>query len=330
MTLVTGATGCLGSNLTKALVARGEQVAILRRPGDTVAALGPAAAHVEHRFGDVRNAESVAAALHGVERIYHVAGITEPTNRAWNTMQSTNVEGTENVARCALKAKVHRLVHTSSVAAIGFPEDGQVAGEDFPFNGASFPHAYAKTKYAAEAVIAKYVALGLNAVVVNPAATMAPGGSLRYSWAALVLKIRKRQLPFYLPGGLGMVACRDVVNGHILAMEKGKAGERYILNSENLTYHELFKKIASVVQSTPPHVRCPEPVLKAMGHINSCLEWLGVDPGKLSYLTRENVPLLARKLYYSPKKAVRELGLSLTALEDSIQETYDWCRAHTA
>src|SRR5271165_4700446 len=103
MILVTGATGCLGSNLTRALLARGERVAILRRTHDSVSALGAACELVEHRFGDVRDADSVARALEGIDRVYHLAGITEPINRAWQAMQSVNVEGTENVARCALR-----------------------------------------------------------------------------------------------------------------------------------------------------------------------------------------------------------------------------------
>jgi nucleoside-diphosphate-sugar epimerase len=325
MTLVTGATGCLGSNLTKALLQRGERVAILRRERDELKALGTAGREVEHRLGDLRDPESVDRAIQGIDRIYHVAGITEPLNRAEALMRSVNVEGTENVARSALRRGVQRLVYTSSVAAIGFPDDGEIADETFAFNGNTFPHAYSATKRAAEAVVARYVKQGLDAVIVNPAATIAPGGSLRHGWAALVMRIRQGKSPFCFPGGLGMLSSRDMTNGHIQAMEKGQRGERYILNSVNLTYRELFEKIASVVDRKAPQLVCPKRVLHAMGRINTWLEWLGVDPGALSYLVSENVPMLIRKLYYSPQKAVRELGLILNGLEDSIQETYQWC-----
>ncbi|HEX8742833.1 MAG TPA: SDR family NAD(P)-dependent oxidoreductase [Thermoleophilaceae bacterium] len=325
MILVTGATGCIGSNLTRELVHRGEDVAILERPGDDVAAIADLTGEVRRRVGDVRDAEAVDRAMQGVERVYHLAGITAPLNALAPLMQEVNVGGTENVMAAALRQGA-RVVHTSSIAAVGFPDEGTVADETFPFNGAEFCHAYMTTKQLAEQVVHRHVASGLDAVIVNPAATMAPGGDLRIGWANLLVRLHSRRMPAFPRGGLAMVTGRDVVAGHIRAMEVGARGERYILNTVNLRYRRLIELAASVLSVPPARVPIPNPAIKVAARVVAAFGRLVRNPFERSPLAPENVPLLTRVMYYDNAKARSELGLTPTSLRDAIEDVAEWCR----
>lgn len=330
LVLVTGATGCLGSNLTRELVRRGERVAILRRPTDATDALGPAAASVEHRFGDVTDADSVRRAMDGVKYVYHVAGVAAPVNAFRREMLAVNFEGARNVAEAALAAGVARLVHTSSVSAVGFPRDGVCADEGFEYNGDEFGLSYAETKRRGEEAVLRAAGRGLDAVVVNPSAVMAPGGDIKVGWAALIGVVKSGRLPFYPGGGVAMTTRADMVDGHLKAMERGRRGERYILNSVNVTYRDLFETVAQAVGARAPRRRIPNGLLAAAGYCNGLRARLTGDPTCGSMLFKETVPLLTRRLYYSQAKAVRELGLTQTPLADAVREVHQWFISRTA
>jgi dihydroflavonol-4-reductase len=329
LTLVTGATGCLGSNLVRRLVEQGENVAVFRLSDDSLAALDGVADHVEHRLGDVRDADSVARAMVGVDRVYHLAGVAVLANGLRREMEDVNVRGAENVARAALAAGVSRLVHTSSAAAVGWP-DGEAADEGFPFNGDVFRHSYMVSKWRGEQVVRDHVRRGLDAVILNPTAVIAPRGSLRHGWAALVLTIMRRRLWLYPRGGLGVTTRADVVDAQLKAMERGRRGERYIVNTRNLRYGELCTTIASVVGVQPPQLPIPGGGLSALAVAGSAYARLArrrLDP---PFLVRENVPMMTRLLYYDQAKAVRELGISQSPLEDAVAEVQAWCVARRA
>jgi dihydroflavonol-4-reductase len=326
--LVTGATGCLGSNLTRELVLQGHRVAVLRRLEDPPDGLGAAAGEVEHRIGDVRDPDSLRRAMAGVDRVYHLAGVTVLSNRLTQEMQAVNVDGARNVARAA-RAVGARMVHTSSTAAIGWP-DGIPADEHFSFNGSRFRQSYMTTKWRGEQAVLDCVRNGLNAVVVNPGGVLAPHGSLRHGWAALVQTIIRGRLLAYPSGGLGFVAGRDAIDGHIKAMERGQPGRRYIINTRNLSYQALCRLIADVVGAPEPVVRVPGPVIHAAGWCGSAWRVLGPRRSRAPLLARENIPMLTRALYYDQTRAVRELGLSQTSLGDAIREVRDWCLTQSA
>jgi dihydroflavonol-4-reductase len=323
MILVTGATGCIGSNITRELVHRGEDVAVLRRADDSLVAIADVTDDVEHRLGDVRDAVSVERAMSGVTHVYHLAGITVPINDLAPLLHDVNVVGTQNVMRSALQVGA-RVVHTSSVSAVGFPDGGTVADEGFGFN--AHGHAYAVSKRLGERVVARYVVEGLEAVTVNPAASLAPGGDLRNGWASLIVRLRARQLPYFTTGGLGVVTRRDVVDGHLRAMERGRTGERYILNSANLTYRALFGLVASVIDVPRPRVRMPDLAVAVASYVvASTAGALIRDPLRRPLLTPENAALLTRTVYYDAGKAVRELGMTTTSLHEAIGELAAWC-----
>lgn len=322
MILVTGATGCIGSNITRALVARGEEVAVLRPPNEDLGAIADVAHDVEHRLGDVRDPDGVERAMRGITQVYHLAGITVPINDLAPLMHEVNVCGTQNVMSSALKAGA-RVVHTSSVSAVGFPAAGIIADEGFAFN--AHGHAYAVSKRLGERVVVRYVLEGLDAVIVNPAASLAPGGDLRSGWASLITRLRSGQLPFFTAGGLSVITGRDVVDAHLRAMERGRSGERYILTSANVTYRELFSLAASVIGVPRPRWRAPDRAIRIASHLVAGGGRVISDPMRRPLLTPENARLLIGTVYYDAGKAARDLGTSATSLREAIGELAAWC-----
>jgi dihydroflavonol-4-reductase len=326
MILVTGATGCIGSNITRALVRRGERVAVLRRPEDELGAIADVAKDVEHRLADVRDADGVRCAMRGVTHVYHLAGITLPINDVARLLHEVNVVGTHNVMHGALEAGA-RVVHTSSVSAVGFPEGGVPADEHFSFN--AHGHAYAVSKRLGERVVARYVMEGLDAVIVNPAACLAPGGDLRTGWASLIVRLRSRRLPFFTTGGLSVVTASDVVDGHLRAMGCGRAGERYILSSANVTYRALFTLAAAVIDAPQPRVPMPDFAIRLAAGCATTAGRLIRDPLRRPLLTPENAALLTKTSFYDAGKAARELGTTATQLKPAIKELAAWCEHRT-
>lgn len=325
MILVTGATGCLGSAIVKALVADGTRIAALRLPSTPPpAALAPLADRIDWRVGNIRSAESVRAALKGVTRIYHLAGIAVPLNRLRQAMFDVNVGGTATLAAAALAHGVERLVYTSSSSTIGIPDDGTIATEQFTYNGDRFDFSYMHSKRKAEDTLLEYSARGLPVVIVNPTAVMARGGDVRASWGGVVAAVASRRIPLVPSGGVAIVTERDMIDGHLRAMASGKLGERYILNTVNVTYRELVTLIADVVGTRPPHGLVPQPLLRLAGAANSLINTLRRDPMTCSLLTWESVALLTRRVYYDQSKAVHELGLSQTPLRAAIEDVYAW------
>lgn len=325
MILVTGATGCLGSNVTRALVRRGHPVAVLVRPGEELTSLPDLVNDVEPRRGDVRDPSAVARAMRGVRAVFHLAGVAVHTNTVARLMTEVNVGGTENVMWAAARVGA-RVVHTSSVAAIGVPDDGVVADETFTYNGDCFRNAYMTTKRQGEDVVRRYVAGGLDAVVLNPGAVMAPGGNPRYGWPNFVQRVAAGKFPRYPSGGVAMVTRADLVDACLKALDRGRSGERYIITTTNLTYRALIGMVAEEVGAAPPRGGLPDPVVKVLARVNAPLARLIRDPLRRPLLVPENIPLLTRKLYFSGEKSRRELGVSLTSLPEAVAEVAQWCR----
>lgn len=324
MILVTGATGCLGSNLTKHLVERGERVAIFRRPDDPqMSNLGPYAQEVEHRLGDILDSDAVRAALRGVRRLYHLAGVALPIAGLRDRMLKVNVRGTDIVMAGAKACGVERIVFTSSSSTIGIPDEGTIADETYAFNGASFRFPYMHSKRLAEDIVLRYADDGVDAVVVNPTAVMAPtGDDRRGGWGATIGAVKEGRIPFCPSGGIGITTRSDMIDGHVKAMAIGRRGQRYILNSANMSYRDLFRLIGDVTGTRPPRIRIPDLLLHAVGAVNSAIDPLWRDPMSTSLLSHDNAVLLTRRVYYDQGKAIRELGLLQTPVRTAIEEVY--------
>lgn len=327
MILVTGATGCLGANLVRALLTSGRRVAALRLPGDPASALEDVAERIDWRTGDLLDPASLNAALRGVRQVYHAAGLALPYECDRARMMEVNVRGTDNLLAAALRSGVERVVHVSSIAAVGYP-DG-MADEHMAYNGASIRFSYMHSKHAAEAVVRRYARRGLAIVLVCPAAVIAPYCDREHGWGRLFLDVQRGAMPFLPPGGIAVLGGADLVQGLQAAMARGRPGERYILASANVSYRSLLQSIAHTLGVPPPRLAVPRALMRAGARL---LAWLAPLSERLVQRPRVSASLLDlmwRRKYYAVAKAQRELGFSgVQSLDECVAETWAWLRSH--
>lgn len=314
-TLVTGATGFLGAHVTRLLVGRGDEVRALVRPTSDLRALeGLELATVT---GDVCDRRAVRRALRGVDRVFHLAGTTNLRLTRAATL-ALNVDGTRIVLEEALRAGVERVVHTSSVAAVGPARKGAVATEANVWDAGRHRIAYLDSKREAEEVALGLARRGLPVVVVNPAHVLGAGDRGRSS-TELVRRFLGRQIPAYVDGTLNVVGVQDVARGHILADERGVPGQRYILGNRNFTLDRLFNDLARLSGVEPPSVKLP--VHLALG-VSRAAEPVG---GRWMPTPAE-IRVASLHWAFSSAKAKRELGWRTSPHEDCLEETITWYR----
>jgi dihydroflavonol-4-reductase len=313
-TLVTGGTGFIGSHLVRELSRRGDRLRLLVRRGRDVSHLEPI--KFERAEGDVRDRESVRAAMAGVQRVFHVAGTTSMRPGARERVFEVNVGGTRNVMEEALREGVLRVVHCSSVGAVGPAPPGGVADETQPYTGGRLGIAYIDSKHEAEVAAMRVAARGLPLVIVNPAFVLGPDDPTGTS-NQLVRRLLLRRIPAYVDGGLGIVDVRDVAIGQLLADRRGKEGERYILSGRNFTLQRLFSDIGRIAGVPPPAVRLPgSAVLAAL----EGLERAGL-PAPISV---DELRSGMQWWTYSAEKARRELGFAARSHEETLEDTVRW------
>jgi dihydroflavonol-4-reductase len=317
--LVTGGTGFLGSHITRKLVQRGERVRILLRKTSRTSNINGIDA--EMAYGDVLDIDSIKEALKGCETLYHVAGFVSSKKADYKKMEDINVRGTVNVLSAALKAGVKRAVYTSSVAAIGVDPDGGIANEDTPFTLEHMGIQYVNTKYRAEIEASKFYERGLPLVIVNPSMVIG-SGDIYLSSAGFILWFCRRKFPGYIEGGGNFVDVEDVAEGHILAAEKGKIGERYILGNKNLSLKELFGLLEKITGIPSPKVKIPYSLALATGFIAERI-FRVTSPSFVSFDV-DSVKLIRLKWDFDSFKAVQELGFSQTPIEETLEKTVRW------
>lgn len=317
LVLVTGATGLVGSEVTRQLVAGGARVRILRRESSKLDLLGAVSDRVEHAIGDVTDPESLPEAFAGVTHVYHVAAAID-SGRAERAMLSRiNVQGTAHVVDAALRAGVTRLVHTSSMAAFGRPEspDVVVLDESTAWTPSKYNSVYAASKYQAELEVQRGIAEGLDAVLVNPSLIFGPSRPDENT-AQIVLRVRDGKLPGIPPGGTNVVDVRDVARGHLLAMERGQTGRRYFLGSENLSWKEIFETLADALGVEPPRRMLNARLAYAAGAASEAVARVfGATP----LITRERARQASTRFWYSNERAVNELGLTFRPFRETAQ-----------
>jgi dihydroflavonol-4-reductase len=314
-TLVTGATGLVGSHVTRLLVARGDSVRALvreRSPLDELAGMD-----IELVHGDVLDRRSVRRAMRGVQRVFHVAGITSMRASA-DRVFAVNVGGTRIVLEEALRAGVARAVHTSSVAAVGPAPRGSTADEDQVFRAGRYGLPYVNAKHEAELEAMRLAAHGLPVVIVNPAHVFGAGDRHRSS-TELVRRFLSGSIPAYVDGALNIVDADDVARGHLLADERGEVGERYILGNRNFTLDRLFADLARLSGVEPPALKLPLAAALALARAAE------LAPGRPAVTT---VKVRASSLWWAFRstKAKRELDWRPAHHEDTLQTTIDWYR----
>lgn len=308
-TLVTGATGFIGSHLARALARRGDELRLLVRKDADEVLLG--GIPFERVTGDITDRRAVRRAVEGVERVFHVAGMTSMRASDADRVFEVNLGGTRLIAEEALAAGVERLIHTSSVAAIGPAPTGGRADERQPFTAGGLGIAYVNSKHEAEGEVLHAAARGLDAVIVNPTFALGPDdrGS---SSMNLVKRFLLRRIPAYVDGGLNIVDVRDVADGHLLADAKGERGERYILGGRNFTLQRLFADLSRICGVPAPPVKLP-PRLAVGGAVVS--EQLGLPLG----LAVDEARSASLWWTYSSVKAKRDLDFSPRPHEETLE-----------
>jgi len=322
---ITGATGFLGSHLAKRLVERGLDVTILARPGSGHPFLsGLKLARVE---GDVTDYESVLRGMKDCSHVFHAAGYLSYHKLKKGIMHAVNVEGTENVCRAALGNGVKRLLAVSSTSAVGIPEDPRCpADETFPFHRRWRKIPYMLTKRLGEEAALRFVGKGLDVVVVNPSTFYGPG-DVKLHTGEVFRNIASGLLKFAPPGGNGIVAIRDCAEGLVAAMEKGRTGERYILNSENLTFLEIFNVLARLLEKPPIRKRFPRWTYRPFYVSAFLVENIFRFFGKASKIECGSIAMGWRFRYFDSSKARRELGWSpRVTFEETCRQALEFYR----
>ena len=313
--LVTGATGLVGSHVARLLVERGDHVRVTTRARsklDNLAGLG-----VETVTADILDRRSLRRAFRGVDQLFHVAGLTSLRAPA-EQLARVNVHGTRTVLEEALRAGVERAVVTSSVAAVGPAPRGSTADERQPFSAGGLDVPYVHAKREAEGEALRVAAHGLDVVLVCPAHVFGEGDLYRSS-TEFVLRFMRRQIPAYVDGGLNIVDAEDVARGHLLAMDRGTAGERYILGNRNFTLDRLFADLGRISGVEPPALKLPFPAALAFARAAESLP--GIPP-----ITVTEVRAAAQWWTYRSTKAKRELGWKPSHHEDTLERTVAWYR----
>lgn len=315
-TLVTGGTGFLGLHVTRALAERGDDLRLLVRSSSPLELLS--GVEFEPARGDVTDRDSVREAMRGIDRVFHVAGVTSMRARDRQRVLDVNIGGTRHVLEEALRAEVGRVVHTSSVAGIGPSRRGEVADESQEYTGERLRNAYLDSKHAAELEVRRVAAEGLPVLCVNPTFVLGPDDPSGTS-NQLLRRFLLRQIPVYVDGALNIVDVRDAAAGQLLAEERGRPGERYILGGRNYTLTRLFAELSRISGVSPPALKLPGQVAVA-----------GVEA-----LTRAGLSIPAspdevrsgREWWtYSSDKAKRELGYSSRPADETLEDSILWQR----
>lgn len=313
-TLVTGATGFVGSHVARALAARGDELRILARRSSSLDALE--GLEFERVTGDITDRRAVRRAVAGAERVFHLAGRTSMRESDRKAVWDANVRGARIVFDEALKAGVERVVHTSSVGAIGVAKPRATVDESATFDIGHLGIAYVNSKHEGELEALRAAARGLPVVIVNPSFVFGPGPSGGTSMG-LVKRFLLRRIPAYVNGALNVVDVRDVAHGHLLADRKGDVGERYILSGRNFTLDRLFADLSRISGVEPPSLRLPGAVMLSL-----------LQAGTLARLPMPSSPDEVRSAMlwwtYRNTRAKQELGFEPRPHEETLEDAVRW------
>jgi dihydroflavonol-4-reductase len=317
--LITGATGFVGGNLLRMLANGTNEIIYISRGGKPAPA-AEGLPNVTCVTGDVIDLPSLKEACKEVDWVFHSAAMVSSLERQRAQMVEVNVTGTKNILQAALENRVQCFVHISSVDTVGMNEDGSPANEDTVYNFDKLRNPYSDTKTAAEKEVFNAVEKGLHAVIVNPG-FMIGAWDVKGSSSRIILEVMKGKGQIATHGGNCFVDVEDVCRGAILAAEKGKSGERYILGGHNLNYLDFFTQAAIVCNKPKPWLVVPNWAAKAVGYI---VENTALFFGKKPLVSKNEVIFSLLPHYYSSEKAIRELGYQISPLAPSIERARNW------
>jgi dihydroflavonol-4-reductase len=318
--LVTGASGFVGSAVARALAVRGHRVRVLVRESSSRRNLAGLDAEVV--VGDMLERESMLRALHGVRYVFHVAADYRLWAREPAQIERNNLEGTRVVMQAALDAQVERVVYTSSVATLRVDESTSAATEDAPLAAAEAIGAYKRSKVLAEELVLKMtVDNGLPAVIVNPSTPIGARDVRPTPTGRIIVEAACGRMPAFVDTGLNVVGVDDVAAGHVLALERGRVGQRYILGGDNLSLQALLAEIASLTGRRAPRVRLPVAPLYPLAR---AAEALAHFTGREPFLTRDGLKMSRNRMHFSSAKAHSELGYCPRPHGEGLREAIDW------
>ena len=321
---ITGATGFVGSHVARALAADGAELRLLARPTSRRENIEDLRAEVA--VGDLCEPESLKKAMSGCEFVFHVAADYRLWVRDPVQMYRANVAGTRAILQAARETGVRRVVYTSSVATMGFTRKGHIAAEDSPVALEDMVGHYKRSKFMAEEVALDAGRKGANVVVVNPTTPIGEYDIKPTPTGRIVVDFLRRKFPAYVDTGLNLADVKEVARGHVLAMEKARPGERYILGGENLTLKQILDRLAALTGLPAPTMKVPHAVAMVFAVFDQF--FTGMVLGKEPRATVDAVKMGRKRMYASSAKAERELGYRVLPVEDALRRAVDWFRAH--
>lgn len=326
LAFVTGATGFLGSHVARVLAAQGAELRLLVRPTSDLRNIEDL--NADRVLGDLRDPASIERALGGCEVVFHVAADYRLWVRDPEQMYRSNVEGTRTLLEAARKQGVRRVVYTSSVATMGFTSNGHgpLTDEDSPVSLADMIGHYKRSKFMAEQVAFEAARAGADVVVVNPTTPVGERDVKPTPTGRIVLDFLKRKFPAYVETGLNLVDATECARGHVLALEKGKSGERYILGGENLTLKQILDRLATITGLRSPTVKLPYVFAFATGVVDEMVtgRLLRREPRA----TIDAVRMGRKMMFVSSAKAERELGWRTVPVDGALRRSVEWFRAN--
>lgn len=319
LTLVTGASGFLGWHVARLLIERGHRVRALCRPQSQIREL-----ELEPVTGDLRDPASLARAAQGCELVFHVAADYRLWSKHPEQLYASNVEGTRNLLDAAERARVERIVYTSTVGCIGMPQD-KPGDETTPVSIADMAGHYKRSKWLAEQVALEKARNGLPVIIVNPTAPIGDHDWKPTPTGKIIVDFLRDKLPAFVDTGLNLIDARDTALGHLLAAERGRPGERYILGCENLTLEQILARLAAIAHKSAPKMKVPYALAYATGVLTTA--WANVT-GQEPIAPLEAVKMARKKMFVTHEKAARELGFSPGPVDCALHRAVDWFRAN--
>ena len=320
-TLVTGATGFVGAAVVRRLLARGETVRVLTRPASDRSNIDDLP--VEIALGDLLAPDSLPAALSSCRSLYHVAA----DYRLWapkpEAMYQANVEGSRNLIRHAMAAGVERIVYTSSVAVLGRTADGRPADEETPVTIDDMIGHYKRSKFLAEEAVRSLIAdEDAPVIIVNPSTPIGPRDIKPTPTGRMIVEAAAGRMPAYVDTGLNIVHVDDVAEGHLLAHDRGRIGERYVLGGQDMTLAEILRAIAEIVGRPPPKVRLPHNLILPIAVLAE--SWARLFKTGEPFVTIDGIRMAKKRMFFSSAKAKAALGYSHRPPQDALRDAVAW------
>jgi len=321
---LTGATGFVGSHVARAYAAEGAELRLLTRASSRLAGIEGLAADVV--VGDLRQPEGLRSALRGCDALVHVAADYRLWVRDPKEMYAANVDGTRELLRIAREEGVAKVVYTSSVATMGFKDDGTIVDETTPVERADMIGPYKRSKFMAEQEAIAAARAGQQVTILNPTTPIGPGDAKPTPTGRIIVDFLNKKFPAYVDTGLNLVDVAEVARMHVVALERGTPGERYILGGENLTLKQILDRMSAITGLPSPTMKVPHAVAMAFAYFDETItgKLLGREPRA----TVEEVRMSRKHMFASSAKAERELGFKVLPVYNALRAAIEWFVAH--